>query len=457
MSQQIITRFPPSPTGFLHIGSVRTALFNYLFAAHNKGVMLLRFEDTDKERNKPEFEKDIVDGLRWLGIPYTLAENPRQSERTAIYQKYIPKLVADGHAYEAEPQTENPSKKVVRFKNPNKKITFHDAIRGEITFDTTELSDFVIARNIDEPLYHLAVVIDDHDMGVTHIIRGEDHVSNTQRQILIQEALGFARPQYAHIPLILAPDKTKMSKRHGAVSINEYKTQGYLPEALINYLALLGWNPGGERELYTLTELAELFTLERVHKAGAVFGTEKLQWFNHEHLKKLSDAEYAARLKEFLDKDKSDLSTFGQVRLVQLVPLLKERAKTLKEAADMLEAELGFLGDVSYEPGLLLQNGKIDAEVASNHLKAVYELIKNIPDEPHEMAASPISRGGGFTAAQLKDIIWPYATSQGRGAVLWPLRVALSGKDKSPDPFTIMGIIGKERALARIASALEKL
>jgi len=432
--EKIITRFPPSPTGFLHIGSVRTALFNYLFAAHNKGVMLLRFEDTDKERNKPEFEKDIVDGLRWLGIPYTLAENPRQSERTAIYQKYIPKLVADGHAYEAEPQTENPAKKVVRFKNPNKKITFHDAIRGEITFDTTELGDFVIARNIDEPLYHLAVVIDDHDMGVTHIIRGEDHVSNTQRQILIQEALGFARPQYAHIPLILAPDKTKMSKRHGAVSVNEYKTQGYLPEALINYLALLGWNPGGEQELYSLDELAELFTLERVHKAGAVFGTEKLQWFNHEHLKKLSDAEYAARFKEFSGKDVD----------VPLVPLLKERAKTLKEAADMLEAELGFLGDISYEPGLLLQNGKIESEVASNHLKALAELLHPIPDE-------------GFTAAQLKDIIWPYATSQGRGAVLWPLRVALSGKDKSPDPFTIMGIIGKERALARIASALEKL
>ena len=454
MPSKVITRFPPSPTGFLHIGSVRTALFNYLFAAHNKGVMLLRFEDTDKERNKLEFEKDIVDGLRWLGIPYTLAENPRQSERTAIYQKYIPKLIADGHAYEAEPQAEHPDKKVVRFKNPNKKITFHDAIRGEITFDTTELSDFVIARNIDEPLYHLAVVIDDHDMGVTHIIRGEDHVSNTQRQILIQEALGFVRPQYAHIPLILAPDKTKMSKRHGAVSINEYKTQGYLPEALINYLALLGWNPGlpaggqgGERELYTLTELAELFTLERVHKAGAVFGTEKLQWFNHEHLKKLSDAEYFSRLQEFMGR--SDFPNSGKVRPsqtpdAQLIPLLKERAKTLKEAADMLEAELGFLGNISYEPGLLLHNGKIESEVASNHLKALAELLHPVPNE-------------GFTAAQLKDIIWPYATSQGKGAVLWPLRVALSGKDKSPDPFTIMGLIGKECALARIASALEKL
>ncbi len=447
MAQQVITRFPPSPTGFLHIGSVRTALFNYLFAAHNGGVMLLRFEDTDKERNKPEFEKDIVDGLAWLGIPYTLADNPRQSERTAIYQKYIPKLIADGHAYESEPQTENPDKKVVRFKNPNKQITFHDAIRGEITFDTTELGDFVIARNIDEPLYHLAVVIDDRDMGVTHIIPGEDHVSNTQRQILIQEALGFARPEYAHIPLILAPDKTKMSKRHGAVSINEYKVQGYLPEALINYLALLGWNPGTNRELYTLDELVREFTLDRVHKGGAVFDIHKLLWFNHEHIKKLSDAEYAARLKEFMDK--SDLSTFGQVRLVQtpdlrIIPLLKERAQTLAEAAIALTEEFGFLGDISYEPSLLLQGGKINAEVASLHLKALADLFAHIPDE-------------GFTAAQLKDIVWPYATSQGRGAVLWPLRVALSGKEKSPDPFTIAGLLGKKETLGRIAQALKNL
>ncbi len=434
MASKVITRFPPSPTGNLHIGSVRTALFNYLFAAHNGGQMLLRFEDTDKERNKPEFEKDIIDGLHWLGIPYMLAENPRQSERTEVYRKYIPKLIAESHAYESEPQTENPDKKVVRFKNPNKKITFHDAILGEITFDTTELSDFVIARNADEPLYNLAVVIDDHDMGVTYIIRGEDHISNTQRQILIQEALGFARPEYAHIPLILAPDKTKMSKRHGAISINEYKVQGYLPEALINYLALLGWNPGGEQEIFTIQELAKLFTLDRVHKAGAVFGIEKLQWFNHEHLKKLSDVEYAARLKEFSKKDVDP----------RLIPFLKERAKTLKEAAEMIETEFGFFSAVSYEPTLLLQGGKITAEVASLHLKALADLLKPISDE-------------GFTAAQLKDIVWPYATSQGRGAVLWPLRVALSGKEKSPDPFTIAGLLGKKETLSRIAEALKNL
>ncbi|MES2203559.1 MAG: glutamate--tRNA ligase family protein, partial [Patescibacteria group bacterium] len=299
MSNKVVTRFPPSPTGFLHIGGVRTALFNYLFAAHNGGKMFLRFEDTDKERSKPEFEKDILDAVNWAGIPYEMPAIARQSERNEIYKKYFATLVEKGLAYEAEPGENNPDKKVIRFKNPNTTITFTDNVRGQVTFDTADLGDFVIARSMDEPLYHLAVVIDDHEMGVTHVIRGEEHISNTPRQILILEALGFTRPEYAHIPLILAPDKTKLSKRHGAVSATEYRTQGYIPEAIVNYLALLGWNPGGEKELFTLAELAELFTLDRVHKAGAVFDIEKLKWFNHEHLKKLSDAEYKKRLEEF--------------------------------------------------------------------------------------------------------------------------------------------------------------
>jgi len=434
MSQKVITRFPPSPTGFLHIGGVRTALFNYLFAAHNGGVMYLRFEDTDKERSKKEFEDDIVAGLAWLGIPYTLAENPRQSERLDIYRPYVAKLISGGHAYEAEESKDNPGKKVVRFKNPNRVVTFADNIRGEVSFDTTELGDFVIARSIDEPLYHLAVVIDDHDMGVTHIIRGEDHVSNTQRQILILEALRFARPEYAHIPLILAPDKSKLSKRHGAVSVNEYRAQGFIPEALLNYLALLGWNPGGEKELYSPDELVKEFTLERVHKSGAVFDIEKLKWFNREHLKKLSDDEYAARLKAFSGKDAEPA----------LVPLLKERAATLREAADALDTEFNFFGEVSYDPAVLLQGGKLGAEATSNHLRALAELLAHVPDE-------------GFTAPQLKDIVWPYATREGRGAVLWPLRVALSGREKSPDPFAIAALIGKKESLERIARAAKNL
>jgi len=432
MADKVITRYPPSPTGFLHIGSVRTALFNHLFAAHNGGEMFLRFEDTDRERSKAEFEEDIVAGLSWLGIPYE-DRVVRQSERTEVYKQHLNRMIQSGAAYEAEESTVAPGMQVIRFKNPNKVVTFSDIIRGEVTFDTTELGDFIIARTHDLPLYHLAVVIDDAEIGVTHVIRGEDHISNTQRQMLLIEALGFSQPTYAHIPLILAPDKSKMSKRHGAVSINEYKLQGYIPEAIINYLALLGWNPGGEREIYTLAELRKAFSLERVHKSGAVFDITKLTWFNHEHLKRLSDSEYAKRLHEFS----------GQVIDIRLVPLLKERAQTLREAADLLH-EYNFFAAVNPTPDLLTQGGAIATDVAARHLEHVQGLLQHVPDI-------------GFVAAQLKDIIWPYATQAGRGDVLWPMRVALSAKQKSPDPFILAELLGKQEALARIEKARASL
>jgi len=432
----VITRFPPSPTGLLHIGGVRTALFNYLFAKHYNGTMYLRFEDTDKERSKKEYEQDILDALHWLGIPYQMPEVSRQSERLPVYKQHFAGLIERGLAYEAEEAENNPDKKVVRFKNPNITITFTDLVRGEVTFDTTDLGDFVIARSIDEPLYHLAVVIDDHDMGITHVIRGEEHISNTPRQILILEALGFVRPQYAHIPLILAPDKSKLSKRHGAVSANEYRTQGFIPEAVINYLALLGWNPGGDRELYTLEELANIFSLERVHKNGAVFDIEKLKWFNHEYIKRLSDEEFLERLRTFAGEQTLPVYT------PQIVALLKERVETLKEATDaLLVGEFSFLEDtITHDPTLLLKGAKVDAPIAKQHLEKALELLE---------ALSPAN----FTAEGTKEAIFPYATEQGRSGVLWPMRVALSGKEKSPDPFTLCALLGKEKTLARIAQA----
>lgn len=434
MAERVITRFPPSPTGLLHIGGVRTALFNYLFAAKRGGKTILRFEDTDRERSKKEFEDDILEGLAWLGLTLERAEFLRQSERTLTYKGHLDRLIAEGTAYEAEESTATAGMKVVRFKNPNRIVTFADAIRGEVSFDTTELGDFIIARTHDLPLYHLAVVVDDADIGVTHVIRGEDHISNTQRQILLIEALGFPRPQYAHIPLILAPDKSKLSKRHGAVSVNEYRRGGFIPEAMLNYLALLGWNPGTPKELFSLPELIEEFSLERVHKSGAVFDLHKLLWFNHEHLKMLPDEEYKRRLEDFA-KSKVD---------ARLVPLLKARAQTLAEATAALKEEFGFLSIVFPESSMLTQGGKIGRETASNHLISVHELLSNVPDE-------------GFTAAQLKDILWPYATAQGRGEVLWPLRVALSGMEKSPDPFTIAALLGKGETLARIARAAQSI
>ncbi|HUD02554.1 MAG TPA: glutamate--tRNA ligase [Candidatus Paceibacterota bacterium] len=438
----VVTRFPPSPTGFLHIGGVRTALFNYLFAAHHGGTMFLRFEDTDKERSKKEFEDDIYEGLRWLGLPYQTPNIVRQSERAEVYKKYFTQLVEKGLAYEAEESENNPGTHVVRFKNPNKVITFSDLIRGEVTFDTTELGDFVIARSMNEPLYHLAVVIDDFEMGVTHVIRGEDHISNTPRQIVLIEALGFPRPVYAHMPLILAPDKTKLSKRHGAVSVNEYRALGYLPEALINYLALLGWNPGTEQELFTLNELVGAFSFDNVQKSGAVFDIVKLNWINAQHIKRLSNAEYEMRLREFLEEHKEKAPEY----LIDIAPELQARAQTLGEAAELLRTgEFAFMeASITVDPLLLLQGAKAETGVVKTNLQKVGELLQQVSDKD-------------FTAEKVKDTIFPYATEVGRAAVLWPMRVALSGKEKSPDPFVLASLIGKQKTLLRIEKAAEML
>ena len=273
---KVAVRMAPSPTGNFHVGGARTALFNFLFARKNNGKFILRIEDTDKERSKKEFEDDIFESLEWLGLKYD--EFYRQSERGEIYKNYVEKMLNNDSVYEAED-------KVIRFRNPNKKVKFNDLVRGEIEFDTTELKDFVIAKSADEPLYHLAVVIDDCESGITHVIRGEDHISNTPRQILIQEAIGATRPLYAHLPLILAQDRSKLSKRkHGeSVSLGYYRDKGYSPEAVINYLALLGWNPGTEQEIFTLEELINVFDLSRVHKGGAIFDEKKLAWVNRKH------------------------------------------------------------------------------------------------------------------------------------------------------------------------------
>lgn len=433
----VITRFPPSPTGYFHIGSARTALFNYLFAAHAGGEMRMRFEDTDTARGKKEYEDDILEGMRWLGL---LGKEQtavwKQSERTDVYRGYIKKLIENGHAYEAETATDNPDKKVVRFKNPNATVTFSDLVRGPVSFNTAELKDFIIAKSVDDPLYHLAVVVDDHEMGVTHVIRGEDHISNTQRQILILEALGFERPSYAHIPLILAPDRSKLSKRHGAVSVNEYRRVGFLPQAFVNYLALLGWNPGTEQEVFALEELVKVFSLERVHKSGAIFDKEKLLWLNHEHMKRLTDAEYARMLSDFTGTSVAELP----------VGLIKERARTFGEAAELIKSgEYDFLAEkVAYEPHLLLKGAKADPATVQKHFSALAGLLENLSED-------------NFTDEQVKLVVFPYATQEGRGAVLWPLRVALSGREKSPDPFLIASLIGKEKTLRRIESAHKHL
>ncbi len=442
----IVTRFAPSPTGYLHIGGARTALFNYLFATHEGGRMYLRFEDTDRERSKKEYEEDIIEGLRWLGISYALPEIARQSERTDVYRKYFKTLLDKGLAYEAEPSTAHPAKRVVRFKNPNTEISFQDHIRGQVSFDTTELADFIIAKSVDEPLFHLAVVIDDHEMGVTHVIRGEDHISNTPRQILILEALGFSRPEYAHMPLILAPDRSKLSKRHGAVSVNEYRRSGYLPQALLNYLALLGWNPGGERELYDLEGLTASFSLDHVQKSGAVFDIEKLKWFNREYLKKLTAKEFESLFAEYIQTVKTSAVPPYLPKAVQII---QERAETFEQAFELLHTDCSFLEDSTnygapFPTPLLTKGAKADASTVLLHLTALMEILKDIKEKD-------------FTAANVKEIVFPYAEKAGRSTVLWPLRVALSGKEKSPDPFIMAEYLGKDMTVQRIDSALQRL
>lgn len=425
--KKVVTRFPPSPTGFLHVGRARTALFNYLFTQHNKGHMVFRIEDTDRERSKKEYEDNIIECLKWLGITYDSGPF-RQSERNDIYTKYIKKLIDNGSAYVSK-ETEGDRKEVIRFKNPNKKITFTDVIRGDVTIDTTDLGDFVIARSMEEPLYHLTVVVDDHEMGVTHIIRGDDGIANTPRQILIQEGIGARRPLYAHIPLILAQDKSKLSGRHGAVSVTEYRDKGYLPEAMVNFLALLGWNPGTEQEIFSMNELIKSFSLEKVQKNGAVFNIEKLNWFNQQYIKKLSDEEFKTYAEKFGAK--------GAPK--QVLDLLKEKISYFGQIPEILDKEFAFMVKTgAYDKAKLA--GKSDAP--KNHLKKAIDLLSPLTD---------------FSKEKVKNVLWPYAEEKGRGNVLWPVRYALSGQDKSPDPFVIAEILGKEESLKRLTSAYETL
>jgi glutamyl-tRNA synthetase len=442
---KVITRFAPSPTGFLHAGNYRTALFSYIFARKNKGKFLLRIEDSDKVRSKKEYEDNIIESLKWLGLDYDGFE--RQSEHLVRHKECLQKLIDSGAAFisdetlRIDDQTLIKTAKnmptrssVIRFKNPNKKVRFNDLIRGEIEFDTTDLGDFVIARSMNEPVFHLVVVIDDNDMGVTHVIRGEDHISNTPRQILIAEALGFEIPKYAHIPLLLAPDRSKLSKRKGAKAITEYRDAGYLPTALINYLALLGWNPGDDREVMSLDEIIAAFDLAKVQKAGAIFDEEKLKWMNKQYMAKLNDEEYLDMAQKFVQEETLEKS----------LPVIRDRAHTFGDITNMFkrEGELGFVLDMpAYEVKKLIWKGDT-AAATSLHIEKIIELL------------SPIEN---FSVEEIKKTVWPYAEEKGKGNVLWPMRSALTGRDKSPDPFISASILGKEESLKRLNQACDAL
>lgn len=451
---KVVTRFPPSPTGRLQLGNARTALFNYLFAKHNGGSFLFRLEDTDRERSRKEFETDIVESLAWLGLKHDSTTPWRQSERGEIYKAKLKDLVDRNLAYvskeselpnEARADFVSPKRQegvkrdeVIRFKNPNKIITFTDLIRGEIKFDTTELGDFVIAKSMEEPIYHLAVVIDDAEMGITHIIRGEDGISNTPRQILIQEAFGFQRPEYAHVPLILAPDRTKLSKRRGAVPVSEYQARGYLPEAVANYLALLGWNPGTDKELFSMEELIHTFDLTKVQKGGAVFGEEKLRWFNKEYLKREGVSSLIPHIPNEISANKTT------TEVTAIAEMLFERISVFSDIqSDIVSGELDYLLKEPTYPPTLLQWKKA-TEGPKAHLEETLSVLAKVSPED-------------FTKSGIKNALMPYAEAKGKGNVLWPMRVALSGREQSPDPFTIGACLGKTETLSRLTRAVSML
>ena len=425
---KIVTRFAPSPTGVLHMGGVRTALFSYLFAKQAGGEIHLRIEDTDKERNREEWTDGLIDDLAWLGLIFDTIS--KTSDNTINHRKHLESMISLNLAYVSKEQPIEPDgrEEVIRFRNPNKVVTFSDLVRGEIKVDTSDLGDFVIAKSLDEPLFHLAVVADDFGMGISHVIRAEEHISNTPRQILIQEAIGAPRPIYAHLPLILAPDRSKLSKRKHAdiASLTPFRTAGYLPSAILNFVALLGWNPGTDKELFTLDELGKEFDMARVQKSGAIFDIVKLNWLNREHIKILPPDERLEKSKPFLPNSEA----------AKYLPLLLERIDKFGDIRTML-ADGGEFDFLLKQPvltkELLIGKSGASSEEIRKHLTYILEKGTD------------------------REIVWPYAKAEGKGKVLWPMRVALSGKKYSPDPFTLAKVLGLNKSRLRIKFAIDIL
>lgn len=486
------TRFAPSPTGFLHVGGLRTALYAYLVARKNQGKFLLRIEDTDQERTVVGGVENILKSLAWAGIvvdegvvekdgkiiqvgdngPYI------QSERLEIYKKYVDELVVKDFAYpcfcSAERLTElrdyqqknklptgydgccqklskeeiakkisTGEKYVIRMKMSEIGETkFVDEIRGEVVFKNELIDDQIILKSDGFPTYHLAVVVDDHLMEINYVIRGEEWLSSTPKHLQLYKYLGWEPPKFAHLPLILNPDKSKLSKRQGDVAVEDYRAKGYLPEALINFVAFLGWNPGDERELFTLDELIEDFTVEKVGRAGAVFNLEKLNWYNKEYLKKKDNKELVILTKQFFMIAGVDLENKDDTWLVKAIALEKERATTLLELAENLR----FVFTLPDYEGKILVWKKSDTTSAKKILNELKEFLEQIPESDwmKDKMAEKIGE-------------WIKEKNLTNGEVLWPLRVALSGQENSPGPFEIAEVLGKEESLRRVEKGIKKL
>ncbi|MEK7564066.1 MAG: glutamate--tRNA ligase family protein [Patescibacteria group bacterium] len=428
---KVITRFAPSPTGLLHLGTYRTTIFSYLYAKKHGGEFILRIEDTDPARDKKEYEDNILESLEWLGLKYD--KFYRQSENIDRHKFYIQKLIDEGSAYISKEEAKDGSgvmRELVRFKNPNTDVTFHDEIKGDVTTNTKDLGDFIIARSPNEPLHHLTVVVDDFEENVTHIIRGEDLTSNTPRQILIQRAIGAPTPVYAHLPLVLGPDKLKLSKRRGALPIMEYKKLGFLPQGILNGVAFVGWNPGTDKEIFTHDELVSAFELERVQRSPAVLNSEKLEWFNKEHMKLLSQEEIERNILENLPENMRD---------VKIVPVIFERISKWSDIKEMVqkgELDLFVKAPEITKEKLLYKNSTLEKTRAN--IKLAIKALEDIDEKD-------------FVLDNIKNSLMSVAnTLESRGELLHPVRYALSGLNRSPDPFIIASIIGKNETLSRL-------
>ena len=477
MDKKVRVRFAPSPTGFPHIGNIRTALFNWLFARHNDGKFILRIEDTDVARRVEGAVEMILDSLQWLGMDFD--EGPvYQSDRLNKYREASKRLIAEDKAYkcycsperlDAMRQEQMKNKQppgydrtcrdltdsqraefenkgivpVVRFKSPLEGITrYNDLIKGDIEFDNKTLDDFVLLKSDGYPTYHLANIIDDHEMNITHVLRADEWISSTPRHILLYAALGWQPPYFGHLPMILGPDRSKLSKRHGATAINEYREQGFLPETMINFLALLGWSLDDKTEIMSCQEIISNFSLERVSKTAAIFNKEKLEWMNGVYIRGLSTAQLADRAMPYLEKglEAEIARPLDKDYVLKIMPLIQERAKTLAEIPGLVD--FFFTDELGYDVELLA--GKMEPAQALGALKmaiAGLEKINNWMAGPMETEMRPLC-----AELELKPAVF-----------FGMLRVAVTGRTVSPPLFQTMEVLGRECSFNRLNAALHKL
>ena len=466
---KVRVRFAPSPTGFLHIGSLRTALYNYLFAKKNGGDFLLRIEDTDRTRFVEGGIENIIRTLKWCGLEYN--EEPLvQSQRLDIYKKYAEELVKKGKAYYCYCTSErleqlrqeqmarkeptmydghcrkilNPKSKiqnqpfVIRLKVPKRGVTkFSDIVRGEVSFENKLIDDQVLLKSDGYPTYHLANIVDDHLMNITHVIRGEEWVSSTPKHILLYKAFGWKPPQFAHLPLLLNADHSKLSKRQGDVAVEDYIKKGYLKEALINFIALLGWNPKSDQEIYTLKELIQNFDLNNLNKSGAVVNFEKLDWMNGQYIRQLPIEKLTKLCIPYLEE------TIDFTWLTKIVALEQERLKKLNDI--VYATEFFFVDQPHYEPEILRWKKMSNADIL-RRFNMLIDTLQQTDDDEKTWNRQNLE-------IQIRKVIT--AQNLGTGETLWPMRVALSGRQASPGPFEIAELLGKTKTIKRLEYALE--